>query len=195
MVALARFYEAPQVLVLPVLLKSKVKEMEDDWGEVVVVDFACLTVMSPIQVCGGFSVTSSPTPETVQHVWGTHGEIVCCYVGSGLGFRDTPFSESVLLQRLRLLACHFAGRVSTLGDPTQNMSRLVQNLGELEHPQRLPACLLLQETSLWASLGVPGCPWAVAPTGTFSGKGHRVQVSFSFTEAFSFTEDILVKLL
>lgn len=132
-------------------------------GGVVVVDFACLTVMSPIQVSSGFSVTSSPTPETVQHVWGTHGEIVCCYVGSGLGFRDTPFSESVLLQRLRLLAYHFAGRVSTLGDPTQNMSRLVQNVVGTGTSPKAPS---VSPTSGDKSLGVPGCPWVSLGCGT-----------------------------
>lgn len=140
------------------------------------------------------AVTSSPTRETVQHVWGIHSEIVGLYVGhsSGLGCRDCPFSEPVevgpilLLWRLRLLACHFAGRVSTLGNPTQNNG---------------PPCT--RRTGRW---GIPKgsrrvshhrrqVPGLWSPWGHFPGKAQTVLVSFSFTEAFSFNEDILVKLL
>lgn len=42
---------------------------------------------------------------------------------------------------------------------------------------------------------VPGCPWAAAPMRVFPSKAQSEMVSFSFTEGFSFSEDILVKLL
>lgn len=69
------------------------------------------------------------------------------------------------------------------------MSRLVQNSVGIGAFPKAPG---MSPTSGDKSLGVPG-PWHL--WGTFPGEVQRVLVSFSFTEAFSFKDDILVKLL
>lgn len=146
--------------------------------------------------------------------FGAHTVKLCviCYVGhsSGLGFRDPPFAESVKVgpptpaAEAQVAWPPFCWKRVHTWDPTPRSKReapCARHSGHWSIPKGARCVSHLRRQvprRPWATLGipgVPGCLWAVAPLGTFLGKVQRVLVSFSFTEAFSFNDDILVKLL